>query len=111
MNFKKITNTDKIKKDFFSVDDVKMVKLSFIFPVWKNSKPDEILSEFSDSDIFYLEKFELEEASPSVKDLEDFQKTIKGDWYFYHRDHEVTLKKIIEASKKKPAKNESKISK
>ena len=100
MKFKKITDKPTANKDTFDINDIKMVKLSFIFPVWKDAKPKDIFSEFTDSDIYSIEKFDIEEATPSVKDLETFQNSFDGDWYFYHREKEITLKQIISNSKK-----------
>lgn len=100
MKFNKI----EIKKDSptneLNVDSVKMVRLSFTFPVWKNSPVEDILAEFHDSDLCYDGPFGLEEATPTVQDLEKFAESFEGDWYFYHRDLDITLNQIIENSKK-----------
>ena len=101
MEFKKITNKHKFKNDGFTIDDVKMVKISFIFPVWKNYTNEDILSEFYDSDLYSIEEASLEEATPTIKDLEEFQQSFDGDWYFYHREEDITLQQIINNSKKK----------
>jgi hypothetical protein len=100
MKFKKIETSKQSQSDEFTVDDVKMVRLSFTFPVWKNASVEDILSEFNDADACYTLAFGLEEAKPTLQDLEKFNTSISDDWYLYHRELDVTVKDIIENSKK-----------
>jgi hypothetical protein len=109
MKFKKISNPKKPNVNkIFTINDLKMVKVTYTFPVWKTAGPDDIMAELSDSD---LDQFDatIEEAVPSYKDLEDFMKSRpeNADWYFYHRDIDVTLSDILMDSKK-PSKKSAK---
>ena len=114
MNFKKInkpTNTDQDDKNF-TVDDLKMVKLSFTFPVWKTSSFHDICSEFADADISAHDNAVVEESSVTLSELEswndEYAKITGNSWYLYHRNIDVSIDDIVENGKKSKSKSKSK---
>lgn len=111
MKFKKIDTKQSSKEKKFTVDDVKMVRITFTFPAWRSASVDDLLSEFNDSDVYSINSYEIEEAHPTVSELEAFSNSIERDWYFYHSELDITLKQIISNSKRKKAVNESKVDK
>lgn len=105
MNFKKI-DKPKYNDDFdndFTASDLKMVKVSFTFPAWKNASFAEIRAEFNDSDLNVDDHATVEESPVTCAELEEWNKEyIKvagNDWYLYHRDIDYTVVDIIKNSK------------
>lgn len=108
MNFKKInkpTYPDDFNNDF-TASDLKMVKVTFTFPVWKNATFEDIRGEFSDSDLNIEDHGTVEESPVTCAELEawneEFNKVAGNDWYLYHRDIDYTIADIIKNSKSKP---------
>jgi hypothetical protein len=102
MNFKKMPKPQQSEiNKTYTVDDLKMVKVTFTFPVWKTSSFDDICSEFEDSYMNIRDNGMIEESDISFEDLSDWNKDSNknNDWYFYHRDIEVTVKDILEQTK------------
>lgn len=114
MNFKKINKSvrDKYTGDDFTVDDVKMVKVSFIFPVWKNDSFTDIRNAYSDSDLTVDDHATIEESPVTLSDLvawnNEYLKVYGSSWYLYHRDIDFTIDDIIANTKERPAKKQKK---
>jgi hypothetical protein len=111
MNFKKInkpTNTGEDDKNF-TVDDLKMVKVTFTFPAWKTASFQDICSEFADADLTAHENAVVEESSVNLSELkswnDEYTKIAGNSWYLYHRNIDVSVDDIVENGKKpKPKK-------
>lgn len=107
MNFKKIAKPASSRTEkTYTVDDLKMVKVSVTFPVWKTASFEDICQEFNDS-VNINDTGVIEESAITVSDLENWVKNYKsedsdGEWYFYHRDMDITADDIIRNSKSKP---------
>lgn len=108
MNFKKINkpvSSDDFDNDF-TASDLKMVKVTFTFPVWKNSTFADICAEFSDSNLIIEDHGTIEESPVTLAELEawhkEYDKISDNSWYFYHRDTDYTVEDIINNSKSKP---------
>jgi hypothetical protein len=102
MNFKKIKDINEKIASPLSAESIKMVKVSFTFPVWKDWTASNIMAEINDMSLEDI-PHEIEESSVTVEDLVKYSKEVKG-WYFYHRNHDISLKNIISNSKKKTKK-------
>jgi hypothetical protein len=102
MNFKKIKDKSEKIDSTLSAESLKMVKVSFTFPVWKDWSARDIMAEINDMSLEDT-PHEIEESSVTVEDLVKYSKEVKG-WYFYHRNHDISLKDIISNSKKKTKK-------
>jgi hypothetical protein len=102
MNFKKIAKPEHNESNkTFTVDNLKMVKVTFTFPVWKSSSYEDICNEFEDSCLSIRDNGVIEESDMSLAELSDWNNTHnkENDWYFYHRDLEVTVKDIVDETK------------
>ena len=102
MNFKKIAKPEHSEENkSFTVDNLKMVKVTFTFPVWKTSSYEDICTEFEDSTLSIRDTGVVEESDMSLAELLDWNNTHnkENDWYFYHRDLEVTVKDIVDETK------------
>jgi hypothetical protein len=102
MNFKKIAKPEHSEENkSFTVDNLKMVKVTFTFPVWKSSSYEDICNEFDDSCLSIRDNGVIEESDMSLAELLDWNNTHnkENDWYFYHRDLEVTVKDIVDETK------------
>jgi hypothetical protein len=106
MNFKKIKDSNEIIASPLSAESLKMVKVSFTFPVWKDWAVRDIMAEINDMSLEDI-PHEIEESSVTVEDLVKYSKEVKG-WYFYHRNHDISLEDIISNSKKNTKKNTKK---
>lgn len=112
MNFKKINKSvrDNYTGTDFTIDDVKMVKVSFIFPVWKNDTFFDIRSAFSDSDLTVDDHATIEESPVTIADLvkwnDEYVNATGSPWYLYHRDIDFTIDDIINNTKDRPAKKQ-----
>ena len=98
MNFKPVQTKSMTKKEEeYTVDDIKMVRITYTFPAWINEPTMESVSSATDS-IMDLPPPDVSEATPTLEDLIEWRGQAQGDWYFYHRDFDMSLDTIIENS-------------
>jgi len=98
MNFKPVqTKVMTKKEEEYTVDDIKMVRITYTFPAWINEPTMESVSSATES-IMDLPPPDVSEATPSLEDLIDWREQAQGDWYFYHREFDLSLDTIIQNS-------------
>jgi hypothetical protein len=98
MNFKPVqTKVMTKKEEEYTVDDIKMVRITYTFPAWINEPTMESVSSATES-IMDLPPPDVSEATPSLEDLIEWREQAQGDWYFYHREFDLSLDTIIQNS-------------
>ncbi len=110
MNFKKM-NKEITKKEIVNptIDDLKMVRVSVIFPVKKTSTYEDVLMEMEEMTFTFPDdgNVEIEETSINLQDINSWiNKTnmSANDHEFYFGDDYIGLDKIIKNSKVKKKK-------
>ena len=98
MNFKPVQTKSMTKKEEeYTVDDIKKVRITYTFPAWINEPTMESVSSATES-IMDLPPPDVSEATPTLEDLIEWREQAQGDWYFYHREFDMSLDTIIENS-------------